>query len=285
MFQINWKLKALLYKVFEYFKLKKTIYFIQKYITKRSKIYIDEVGKHWLQHAQIIKKYNCKNVLEIGAGKSLEQNIYLAYHFDKKIHQTAIDINPMLDFELFNNASKEISILLRKKFKGKITSIEDLQIKYNIFYRSPYSLEDLIKSRTKFDICISTTTLEHFSLEDLNNFLNKINYVLNNKKLVSSIIDYSDHYAHTDKKITYLNFLKYNSDDWKKYNNTYLFQNRLRHQDYRKIFKNNDFKIIEENEGEFLPKINRISSEFDKEDRETYLSWGYYLVSRIVNPK
>ena len=29
MFQINWKLKALLYKVFETFKLNKTLYFVQ----------------------------------------------------------------------------------------------------------------------------------------------------------------------------------------------------------------------------------------------------------------
>ena len=143
----------------------------------------------------------------------------------------------------------------------------------------------MIESKTKFDICTSTATLEHFSKEDLNSFLNKINFVLSNKRLISSIIDYSDHYAHTDNKITFLNFLKYDDDDWKKYNNSYLFQNRLRHQDYRKIFKNNDFKIIEENEGEMLEKMEKISPIFDEKNRETYLSWGYYLISKTANSR
>ena len=48
MFQINWKLKALLYKVFGVFGLK--IFFIQKYITRRSKVKIVEINKHWDLH-------------------------------------------------------------------------------------------------------------------------------------------------------------------------------------------------------------------------------------------
>ena len=48
MFQINWKLKALLYKVFETFKLNKTLYFVQRHITGRAKIQftkLDLIGK------------------------------------------------------------------------------------------------------------------------------------------------------------------------------------------------------------------------------------------------
>ena len=72
MFQINWKLKAFLYKVFGFFNLKLTFYLIQKYITKRSKVNIENLSVHWQRHAQTINKFNCKNLLEIGAGKSLE---------------------------------------------------------------------------------------------------------------------------------------------------------------------------------------------------------------------
>ncbi len=70
MFQINWKLKAFLYKVFSFFNLKLTFYFIQKYITKRSKVDIKNLSIHWQRHAQTIDKYNFKNLLEIVAGKS-----------------------------------------------------------------------------------------------------------------------------------------------------------------------------------------------------------------------
>ena len=54
--------------------------------------------------------------------------------------------------------------------------------------------------------------------------------------MISAIIDYSDHYAHTDPAIGLLNFLNYSSDDWKKYNHESHYQNRLRHYEYIDIF-------------------------------------------------
>ena len=281
MFQINWKLKALLYKVFGIFNLKRSFYFIQKNITKRSKINFQSLSPHWIRHAGTIKNYNCTDVLEIGAGKSLEQNIYISYNFENSIKQTAIDINPMIDFQLFNQASLKISNLMNKNFKGSVKNYNDLLKLYNIKYYSPSDLNKLIDENHKFDICISTTTLEHFSLQDLNDFLKKINFVLIKKKLISSIIDYSDHYAHTDNKITYLNFLKFNKVNWEKYNNKYLFQNRMRHQDYRNLFKKNNFKVLQEFKGPMHEKIQGISSDFDQKNDETFLSWGYYLISAI----
>ena len=76
MFQINWKLKALLYKVFETFKLNKTLYFVQRHITGRAKIQFTKLDPHWERHAKSIQEKNCNSILEVGAGKSLEQNIF-----------------------------------------------------------------------------------------------------------------------------------------------------------------------------------------------------------------
>ena len=63
MFQINWKLKAFLYKVFGVLKLNLSFYFIQKYITKRAKIQIKQINKLWVYHADSIEKNNVKNIL------------------------------------------------------------------------------------------------------------------------------------------------------------------------------------------------------------------------------
>ena len=64
--------------------------------------------------------------------------------------------------------------------------------------------------------------------------------------IVSAKIDYSDHYAHTDKTISLLNYLKFDQNGWKKHNHNCHFQNRLRHYDYVKIFKKCGFVVIEE---------------------------------------
>ena len=277
MFQINWKLKSFLYNLFEFFKLAKLFYFIQKYITKRSKINIKKINPIWEFHAKSIKLNNCLNILEIGAGKSLEQNIYLSYIFEE-INQTTIDINNMIDFQLFNNASRQISSLLELEHKGNVKNIADLEKKYKIKYRAPCNLESLLKDNIKFDICISSTALEHFPLRDLNSFLKESKSLLIEGGLISSVIDYSDHYSHTDKNLSPLNFLVYSTDEWAKFNNRYLFQNRLRHHEYKKIFEENKYSIQIEKTGETISAPENLSKEFDIKDDRNFILWGYYLI-------
>ena len=57
----------------------------------------------------------------------------------------------------------------------------------------------------------------------------------------------------------------------------------MRHQDYRNLFLQNNFEVLEENKGKMLDKIEGISNEFNVNDEETFLSWGYYLISSKVN--
>ena len=45
----------------------------------------------------------------------------------------------------------------------------------------------------------------------------------------------------------------------------------------------NNFKILEEDKGKMLEKIEGISNEFDEKNEETFLSWGYYLISAKTN--
>ena len=284
MFQINWKTKSYLYKIFAILRLKRIFYFIQRYITKRSKINISAIDKSWQFHSEAISKYEIKNLLEVGAGKSLEQNIYFAYFFNNRVKQTVIDINRMLDIDLFNEASNLIASILNLKSKGKVKNIKDLELKYNIFYKAPCSLRNILESDQSFDICVSTTTLEHFKENEIDDFLNILKKVLKKDGYISSAIDYSDHYSHTDKNITPLNFLKYSEADWAKYNNSYLYQNRLRHRDYEKLFKKHDYIIknaIEGPKGSIFPEL---SKNYDSLDESNLILWGYYLIQKnLVN--
>ena len=282
MFQINWKLKALLYKIFGIFQLKTFFYLIQKHITKRSKVEINEINKSWIHHANSIEKNNIKNLLEVGAGKSLEQNIYISYKFNNLVDQTAIDINQMIDFELLNQASDQISKILGEKNKGRVKNLKELRSLYNIEYKAPCFLKELKIYNKKFDICISTTALEHFTVNDLKEFLVDIRYILSKNVLISSVIDYSDHYSHTDNNITPLNFLGYSKKEWKKFNNSYLYQNRLRHQDYKKIIEESGYKIREIFKGKILKAPNKISNEFESENEETYIGSAYFLFEKKV---
>ena len=285
MFQINWKTKSYLYKIFEFFELKKILYFVQKYITKRSLVNITKIDKSWKFHADSIKKYNVRNLLEIGAGKSLEQNIFFSYFFKNQIKQTVIDINKMLDLSLFNKANKSVANILNVNKKSDIKSLKELESEYNIFYKAPYSIIDVLESKEVFDMCVSTTTLEHFTKKDIDSFLLNLKKIIKHKGHISSAIDYSDHYSHTDNNIKSLNFLKYDEVEWQKFNSSFLYQNRLRHKDYEKIFNSFGYKIIDNIEGPKGEAVPNISKEYNSLDENILILWGYYLIENNLEIK
>jgi len=277
MFQINWKLKSLLYKILTFFNLYKTLFFIQKNITKRSKIEFREKIFYWDYHYKFLKENSSKKIIEIGAGKSLAQNIYLSYMLERKIEQTLIDVSKMLDFDLFNKANNQIAEILKINKIPSAYSIEDLKRNFNLIYIAPTNLKKIKESNLKFDACISSTTLEHIPKNELEETLHLLKDIIKKDGIISALIDYSDHYSHTDKNIGSLNFLKFNSNKWKNYNTPMLFQNRLRHQDYRKLFKSKGFKIFEI-KGPVGKSPRFISKEFDKNNGETFILWGHYLL-------
>ena len=277
MIQINWKIKSLLYRLLNFFKLYKALFFIQKKITKRSNIDLKEIAFYWQYHLNYLKENNSKTILEIGAGKSLAQNIFLSYSFKQKIEQTLIDVSRMIDLDLFNKANDQISKLLGVNKLPFAKSIDDLKKNYNLNYLAPMSLSQIIKNKLQFDACISSTTLEHLSEEDLKKTFLLLKKIIKKEGIISAAIDYSDHYSHTDKNIDNLNFLRFTNDEWNKHNTPMLFQNRLRHQDYRKFFKLNKYKIYEI-KGEVGKCPQNISKEFDISNKETFILWGHFLL-------
>ncbi len=278
MFQINWKIKSILYKILYFFKLKKTLFFIQKKITKRADVKIGEIIFYWEHHLKYLKTYKSKKILEFGAGKSLEQNIFLSYKSNHKFEQTLIDISNMLDIDLFNKANEQISKLLKINRKPFAKSLYDLKQIYNITYLAPCTISEIEREKILFDACISSTTLEHFPTDALDVTFKTLKKIIKKDGIISALIDYSDHYSHTDNKIGNLNFLQFDDEKWKKYNTPFLFQNRLRHQNFRKFFLELDYEILEEIKGKYgrEPKID--SDKFDINNKETFLLWGHFLL-------
>ena len=125
MFQISWKIKSLLFKFLNFFNLYKTLFFIQKKITKRSSFNYKKTVFYWDYHYKYLKENNSQNLLEFGAGKSLAQNIFLSYKFNQNMEQTLIDISRMLDLDLFNKANDQISKILGVDRLPFANSIED----------------------------------------------------------------------------------------------------------------------------------------------------------------
>jgi len=262
---LPWKLKSFVFGSIEAIKAVNFLYFLQKGITGCSRRGISKVSKNWQLHKEYLVKYNSiGTVFEFGAGKSLAQNLYISDIVKKQI---VVDLNPMIDLDLTNKARKYLAKLVDLKSIQAIKTLKDLE-SYGIEYRAPYNAAKTDFKNRSIDACISTNTLEHIPKISLESIFAELFRILNDDGIISAKIDYSDHYAHTDKSISLLNFLKFDERTWKKYNHNCHYQNRLRHYDYLAIFRKSGFVIIEEEltygENNIPPEVIKAFQDKDK---------------------
>lgn len=240
---IPWKFKSSIFGLIDFFNAPSALYFLQKYVTGRSKIVNLRISPIWQAHKKYLKQYSStENVFEFGAGKSLAQNFFIS---DIVTNQIVVDLNQMFDFELANNVRDQISKIVALKSHCQINSLDELA-SYGIEYRSPYDASKTDLSDKSLSACISTNTLEHIPKDSIIAIFSELYRTLKDDGIVSAKIDYSDHYAHTDKSISLLNYLRFEEGAWKKYNHNCHYQNRLRHYEYVELFKSCGFVVIEE---------------------------------------
>ena len=240
---IPWKLKSFIFSLIDYFNAPSALYFIQKHITKNSKVGCLSISPTWKNHKDYLKKYFTTGIVfEFGAGKTLAQNFFLSDCVDNQI---VVDLNPMIDLSQVNNVSHQIAKLVDLKSQTEIDSLEKLAL-YGIEYRAPYDAANTDFNNKSLDACISTDTLEHIPEESIIAILSELHRTLKDDGIVSARIDYSDHYAHSDKNISILSYLTFDKNSWKRYNHNCHYQNRLRHYDYIEIFNRCGFEVIEE---------------------------------------
>ena len=241
--KIFWKFKSKIFQIIDILCMPSILYFLQKNVTRRSRIESLEVDEIWERHKKSLVNYDTLGyVFEFGAGKNLAQNIFLSDVVDQ---QLVVDRNSMIDLKLVNKARRFISEIIDLRSKQDIIVNDDTQI-YGITYKAPYDATKTDLEDKCIDACISSVTLEHIPRNNIIEIFIELQRILKDNGIVSATIDYSDHYAHTDSSISLLNYLNYSEFEWRKYNHSCHYQNRLRHHDYLEIFSECGFEIVEE---------------------------------------
>ena len=106
----------------------------------------------------------------------------------------------------------------------------------------------------------------------------EIKRILKPGGIISAIVDYSDHYAHTDRNIGLLNYLRFTPEAWSKYNHSSHFQNRLRHHDYREMFEDLGFEIDVDEPRFEVEKPDAIADCFDSENPTVHATSGVFVL-------
>ena len=233
---IPWKLKSAAFAAINILG-DTPLYYAQRYFGRGEHV---PVSPSWAFHMENLKRFSVENSIEFGAGKHLGMALFLS---QLKHHQIAVDLFRQLDLSLVNKAIDSIPDIPKN---GNVQNTEDILKFYNIEYLAPLDASETSLASDSLDACVSTNTLEHIPTNVISAIWKEMYRVLKPGGIVSAKIDYSDHYSHTDKAISKLNFLLYSESDWEKYNHGNHYQNRLRHQHHLDLLKQAGISILSE---------------------------------------
>jgi SAM-dependent methyltransferase len=199
-------------------------------------------------HLEVARKYGAFDLsnataYEFGAGRDLSSQIMLWCCGVPR--QIVVDRERLLDEALINQAMRAIA----KLDEPSLCRRPEPGMRYHdmgIEYHAPADARNVPLPDGSIDLILSSNTLEHIPAEELLPILNECRRLCSPGGVVSMAIDYSDHYSHSDKKIGRTNFLRYSDRDFKRFQSSFLYQNRLRHSDYRRLFERSGLIVRDE---------------------------------------
>ncbi|MDO6388781.1 methyltransferase domain-containing protein [Pontibacter sp. BT731] len=289
---MDFKYKCYLQRVFSAIPNgEKLNYIFQKNITKRlprpDKIFNRKIDNA-LSHYENYKVFNrlkdspdIRQYYEFGAGWDLIIPLSIA---QLGFEVTCIDIRKLLMPELILNTILRLNaykneandpISAEVSDKSDETLLKYMKDNFNLNYFAPKDARDTGFASDSFDFISSSNTFEHIPKKDIYAILLESYRILKVGGVFSMRIDYQDHWSYFDKNISAYNYLKYSSEEWRKYNPSLHYQNRLRHSDYMGLISQTDFKVVKETPryptNSDLEVLNRLDideefSSYDKND-------------------
>ncbi len=96
----------------------------------------------------------------------------------------------------------------------------------------------------EIDVVFSNSMLEHVPAETITDLYREARRVLVPGGLMFHSVDCSDHYAWVDRRIGPLDYLRYSDRAWARWNNTFLYQNRMRAHEFVQAAAACGFEIV-----------------------------------------
>lgn len=242
---MDWRIKAGLYRLLSAVDRRRTVHrLIQRRLTRRLKPLTDL--KDYREHRAALIRHSGTldaTLYEFGAGWHLSSQVAMWCYGVQR--QTALDIERLMRPGLLDETLKAFAALhdpdfVRRPEPGM--TLADMGVED----RAPADARITGLAANSIDFVISTNTLEHIPVEDILAIMIECHRLCHESSVLSIAIDYSDHYGHRGGSVSRVNFLRFSDEEWRAYQSRLLWQNRLRHPDYRPLFERAGFAVLEE---------------------------------------
>lgn len=112
-----------------------------------------------------------------------------------------------------------------------------------IDYRAPADASETGLADNTIDVVFSNSVLEHVPGPMIEACFAEAKRILKPGGVMFHSVNCGDHYAYTDRTIDQLHYLQFSEEDWAKWNNEFLYQNRLRAIDFIAMAKRAGFEV------------------------------------------
>ena len=110
-------------------------------------------------------------------------------------------------------------------------------------YRAPADASQTSLLPDSIDVVFSASVLEHVPRALIEACFVEAHRILRPGGVMVHSVNCGDHYAYTDRAIDQLHYLQFSEEEWDKWNNAFLYQNRLRAIDFVDMAKRAGFSI------------------------------------------
>jgi hypothetical protein len=255
-FRLDWKRKAAAFRLFNAVPAGQHLYYLtQRYVTRTIPRNLADHGRWQFEHARTFRRAfrgepGKARLFEFGAGWDLHSSlVQWCYGIND---QVVVDISRLVRLSLVNlvidHLRKEPPPEAGRVPERLITEPleESLRRFYGIRYLAPADARRTDLESGSVDLVCTTSVLEHIPAGVLAEILEECHRICSDRGIMSHVIDYTDHYAHSDPSISIYNFLKFSDSEWAKYNPAIHYQNRLRHFEYGQLFAASGFVTLAE---------------------------------------
>lgn len=201
----------------------------------------------------------------------------------------AIAENRQAILDIFEESvdSQRLELLLKHPSNGP-QDAWSLMALCNIEYLAPSDAAETYLTEASVDVHTSFTVLEHIPEATIIDIFSEGARIVKDDGLFIHRIDYSDHFSHSDKSISAINFLKYSDEEWRRLaGNRYMYMNRLRHDDFTELYSLLGHELLEVRP-DLSPELSKILSSrtfalddrFKAKEMDVLCTTGSWFVSQ-----
>lgn len=266
---MNWKLKAAIFRVLGLMPFGDEVLLrLQKTITREVPRKASVLHDLLIASKRLLAYFRTNGgaihgetrFLEIGAGRDLA--VALALRLQGVPRITCIDINRLARLDLIQHAANYLAPKTGTAVP-RLRTWQDLR-DFGIDYVAPGDIQPMAARGERANCFYSIDVLEHIPVDALFRTIRGSSSLLGYGGISIHAVDYSDHYARSQAGLSRFNFLTYSDAQWKRYNPSLHYVNRLRHSQLVRLFTDAGFDVLCEELTVNTPEANIIVSLADQ---------------------